>query len=118
MDADLKRMRRGLISEIRSIVKPQLRDSGYRTQIDKKGDRFDKNNSRPWKIWVPRDKHGTPTDETIRLGGIVLDEFEGLSEDGPVTEFYIGAVWIGYSSLPLEDLLKLKAWLVKRFRKS
>ncbi|AGC36110.1 hypothetical protein B7L88_gp066 [Rhizobium phage RHEph10] len=112
---EITTLKRRLIREIKAIVLPHLWESGYRTRIDPKGDRLSKENSRPWKIWCPRDKNGKPKEQVFHLGGSILDEFEGLSEDGPVSEFYVGAVWIGWGALPVEDLIKLKAWCLKRF---
>jgi hypothetical protein len=109
MESTLDGWRNSLISDIRNIVDPHLADSGYRTRIDTSKGRFESGNSRPWKVWVPRDDAGKRDESGFELGGLVLDKFEGFSEDGVVTEFNYGAVWIGYDALPVEDLVALKA---------
>lgn len=109
----INKIKKSLIQEMKEILNPYLWDSGYLVSIDKKKGYTGK--SRPYRIWMPKDKSNKPTFHTYLLNGYVIESLEGFTEDGVLIETYSGGCVTGYwEELPLEDLALLKKWLTKR----
>lgn len=102
---NIRAARRKLIAEINKAFKPHMYDSGYR--IGKVGE------SRPMKVWTAKDSNGEV--KKIDFNGMVLCEFYGFSECGVITDVYCGCVTESLSSFPLEDLMLLHKWVLKKF---
>lgn len=110
--SDFMRQKRALIAEIKKMVRPLLRDSGYNKALDPKKGILGP--GRPWRIWCPNQG-----DKVFKLTrAFVLTEFIGISEDGPITDAYgHGASWTAYEGLPVEDLFRLRNWLQRRIER-
>lgn len=104
---ELERERQKLIRSIRRQIKPHLWPSGFRTPIDPRKGLLA--GSRPLLLWSPR-RNG----RTWRLGGFVVDNVEGVTEGGPITDSSMVIVTTGWGDMPYEDLLKFHDWV--RFR--
>lgn len=103
--------RRALIRDIRKAIDPHLWESGFRTPITPSKGIF--GGTRPVRLWVPRDANGRATDKSWNLGGHVLEHVEGITENGPITDSHMCIVTTYWAGIPIEDLIKLKAWVDK-----
>lgn len=114
MRASIRSMRRKLVARIRTLVAPHFHESGFSKHLDRRQGLFGP--KRPLLIWVPRDRSGQLSLKPVRIGGVVLDGIEGISEDGPITDGEAGGIVItGWGLVPLEDLLRVEAWAAKTF---
>jgi hypothetical protein len=106
---DYRKERTQLTKSLRRTLRKHLWESGYREGP--------LGNSRPLKIWVPRNKNGRPTLKSFQLrGGYVVQDFEGFCEGGVIVDGCGGAIVVkGFEELPLEDLFRLKAWVERKF---
>lgn len=105
----LRKTRLALIRDIKKMISPHLRDSGYVTAINPKTGILA--GSRPLKIWVGYDRMNKP--KTWKINGYVLDEIEGITELGPITDCYMAIVTTYWNGIPVEDLAKLRDWAIK-----
>jgi len=102
--SQLAAVRRSTIREIKKLIRPYLRKSGFRTPIDPKKGIF--GGTRSLLLWTPAN------DKTWKIrGSYVLEEIEGITEGGPITDSYCAIVVTDWNSLPCEDLLKLRDWV-------
>lgn len=110
--ANFTKQRKALVKAIIAQIKPFLWKSRYVRHTGR-------GESRPLLIWVPRDANGKPLDKTYKLkGGFVLQEFEGFSEDGVITDSYGGGLATVYwGGLPIEDLYRLNQWMLRMLPK-
>lgn len=109
----LSRRRQAIVREIRRMIDPHLRDSGYRKALDPAKGIL--GGSRPLRLWVPCDARGNVIDRKWAIGGFVLDTIEGVTEDGVMTDGFAGGLVTTYwAGIPIEDLIKLQAWLSRR----
>ena len=88
MSALVVTSRRSLLRRIKRALGQRLRPSGYR--VGPVG------SSRPYLV--------APLKSSRRLGGLIIDEYEGFSEDGVVNEFGVGCVTTPWRAIPIEDL--------------
>jgi hypothetical protein len=110
----LKLARRKVINRIRKTFAPHLYEGGYKTGPDRTGS-F--KNSRPLKIWAPRDKNGHVT--TASFDGYALQELYAYTEIGLMVDAYGGGcVTESLSCFPLEDLLMFADWAELQFSQS
>ena len=108
----IKNERRKLITAIHNIFVPHMWDSGY--MIGGRHKTGDSENSRPMKLWAPRDGNGRLI--TVTIQGYLLSSFCGYSENGLITDAYGGGCLTEpLSGYPIEDMLILKAWSEKQF---
>jgi hypothetical protein len=108
MSNDFMKMKRKLIREIKRLIRPLLYDSGYRKALDPKQGILGP--SRAWKVWRPGDN----TPFKLR-GGYKLTEFFAFYEDGMITDAYGGgAVFEAYEDFPVEDLHRLRSWVLRK----
>lgn len=115
MSDDIKKpitaARRRVISRIKKTFAPNLYEGGYKTGPDRTGS-F--KNSRPLKIWAPKDKDGRTT--TVSFDGYALGEFHAYTEIGLMTDAHGGGcVTESLSCFPLEDLMMFAEWAERQF---
>lgn len=99
--------RNALTRAIKKLVTPLLYPSGFR--IGPIGQ------SRPLKLWVPKDKNGKVTNKRFKLpGAFVTHEFEGFTEEGVIADSYgHGLVTTHWKEVPIEDLFRMHKWLTR-----
>lgn len=107
----LTSIRWALLKEIKQILEPHLYASGYRKALNPKLGIV--GGTRPLRLWVPRDTDGKIIDRDWDLGGYVIETLQGLTEDGVIETSSVGLVTYDWDVLPVEDLVKLRVWLVK-----
>lgn len=99
-------LRAAAIADLRRTFEPHMWESGYR--VGRIG------NSRPLKLWAPRDEMGECT--SIKMGGFVLTDFLGYAETGVMTDAHGGGlVTTPFEDFPMEDLAMLNCWAVEHF---
>ncbi|MNR71268.1 hypothetical protein D3C71_18830 [compost metagenome] len=105
---DISKHRAQLCRALQKILTPHCKPSGYRDRQDSKG------KSMPLKVWHEPKANGQPKEFSLR-GSRSFDSFEGFTPKSLVEEFSFGAVTIPFSSMPLEDLVKVHQWVSKKF---
>lgn len=103
--------RRFLTQRIRKALEPHMWDSGYRKALDPSKGIL--GGTRALRLWIPQDANGKIIDKTWRIGGYVLDEIEGITEDGAITDSYCAIVTTPWCEVPIEDLVKVERWLAR-----
>ncbi|MDO8416570.1 MAG: hypothetical protein Q7S87_10215 [Agitococcus sp.] len=111
--ATYRQERNRLTASIKKTVKPFLWKSGFRTR-DAKG----QGNGNLF-IWVPKNKADKPTGQQFSLRqGFVCVAFEGFTSEGVITDGFAGGLsTLNYECMPIEDLFRLHAWVVRKFVK-
>jgi len=110
--AQFAKERKALVAAILAQVKGFFWESGY-----VKHPATDRREA--LKVWVPRDENGKLTDKSYTLrGGMVLDTFEGFTEEGVITDGFAGGLVTTYwNALPIEDLYRLNQWMQRMMPK-
>lgn len=102
---ELKNLRRRLLAQIRRLVAPHLRESGYRTAIDPKKGRL--GGTRPMLLWARKDREDIPV-----RSAYYVDSLVAITELGPITDAHGGGcVTEGWGCFPVEDLASIRDWL-------
>lgn len=110
---ELQKLRRKLLREIKAIIAPHLWESGYRTPIDRSKGIF--GGTRAVKLWVHKDEQGNMTEKVFKIRGMLIDEIDGFTEDGVITDSSYMLTTTYWRGVPLEDLFKIKALAQKLF---
>lgn len=105
----LRAHRRQLCRSLGRLLRPHCLESGYR-------ERDSRGNSTPMMVWHEKGRNGDPKTFRVR-GSMMFDEFQGFTPTALVEEFYVGAVTRDFKDLPIEDLIKLQAWVLAKFAK-
>lgn len=109
----LSRRRQGIVREIRRMIEPHLRDSGYRTAVDPSKGIL--GGSRPLRVWLPTDAAGRTVDRDWVIGGFLVETMSGVTEHGAITDGHSGGLVTTYwTGIPIEDLLKIRSWLARK----
>lgn len=99
--------RRAIVSEIKRTMAPHLWRSGFVRDRNKEGsERFQ-------LLWVAYNKQKEVKE--YKLNGFSANTFLGFTDDGIITDLFVGMVTVPFSSLPIEDLKKLNAWVRRKF---
>lgn len=109
----LRAHRRQICKNLKQLLRPHCKESGYRVRDGRGG-------STPMLVWHEKKRPSDPKSDVkvFRIrGSMVIDEFEGLTPTSLVEEFYLGAVTLDFKDLPIEDLIKLQAWVLAKFAK-
>lgn len=103
--------RRFLTQRIRKMLEPHMWESGYRTAVNRSKGIL--GGSRALRIWIPKDAEGNAMNRTWRIGGYVVDEIEGVTEEGPIVDSHCAILTCDWGAIPIEDLIKIERWLEK-----
>lgn len=97
--SDYRKERASLIRSIKAKIAKHLWVSGYSGGL---------------KLWAPRNAKGELTNKVYKLNGFVVNEMEGFTEHGVITDGYGGGLAVcDYECMPLEDLFKLNNWMTR-----
>lgn len=110
-------IRRGLLREVKALLEPHLWNSGYSKPLNPKQGIFGE--KRPLRVWLPADKKGKVTFRDWPIGGLVIEELQGFTEDGVIVDAAGGGLVTAYwRGIPTEDLALLVRWLKKHLPKA
>jgi hypothetical protein len=103
--AEFTRERKALLKAILAQIKPFFWVSGY-----VRNPATDRRENVP--LWVPRNAKGELTLKSYSLkGGMVIDTFEGFTDEGVITDGTGGGMVTTYwHGIPIEDLYRLNQW--------
>ena len=110
--AEFVKERKALVKSILAQVKPFFWASGYV--------KHPATDRREYvQLWVPRDVKGKYTEKSYSLkGGMVLDTFEGFTDEGVITDGFAGGLVTTYwEGIPIEDLYRLNQWMLRMMPK-
>lgn len=110
--AEFVKERKALVKSILAQVKPFFWASGYV--------KHPATDRREYvQLWVPRSESGKYTEKSYTLkGGMVLDTFEGFTDEGVITDGFAGGLVTTYwEGIPIEDLYRLNQWMLRMMPK-
>lgn len=101
--------RRYLTKRIRKMLEPHLWESGFRKALDPNKGIL--GGTRALRIWIPKDANGEVINKSWRINGYVVEEIEGITEDGAIVDSFCAIVTCDWGGMPIEDLIKIERWL-------
>lgn len=105
---DVRNQKAEVCRNLSRLVESRCKPSNIREHHDSKS------KSLPLALWHEPDSKGVPKAFAVR-GSHSFTRFLGFTPRALVVELTTGAKTLKFSDMPLEDLLRLHAWTLKKF---